>query len=153
MSKRNAKSTHKYDFPSEMEGLLTKKYYEERFVRYIKPKLCSEKEIRSHKAHGRSRKFGYRHKPFNKRMKMLPTDELKLMFEKDVIETAIRTDTSPKFDKNYTKEMQEQAMINYDPNRSSTLQDEHKLFMLSTPPKGNGLLSPENSVAETGHSN
>ena len=54
-------------------------------------------------------------------MKTLNKDELKLKIEREVIETALKECTSPKFDWTYTKEMKELAFANFQSNLISNI--------------------------------
>ena len=73
MSKRAVKTTHKYEMTEGMKACTSQKYFEANYARWEKPVLCPTNEIRSHRAHGRDRKFTFRHAPFDKRKVTLPS--------------------------------------------------------------------------------
>ena len=89
MGKRHAKTTYNYDMDTKRLALTTRKEYEEDLLRLRAKPGETATTFRSHKPTSRRRKFGFKRRPFNKRIMTVNPDTLRNATEKEIIEEAL----------------------------------------------------------------
>ena len=70
MGKTTAKSPYHYEFPEKYHGRLSRKFYEEEHLQQDIPEGLGIDSVRSRKPSSTRRKFGYRRRPHNQRLKV-----------------------------------------------------------------------------------
>ena len=70
MGKTTAKSPYHYKFPESRHGKVSRRFYEEEYLQQDVPEGLGIDSVRSRKPSNTKRKFGYRRRPHNPRLKV-----------------------------------------------------------------------------------
>ena len=74
MVKTTAKTPYHYEFPEKLHGKICRRFYEEEHLQQDVPEGIVNEKVRSHKAASTRRKFGYKRRAHNHRLKVFDGD-------------------------------------------------------------------------------